>query len=122
MARARPIITACVLTMLVVTAAVSCSGDDGDNGDGTGADGEETTTSAPIAGEPVLAARTEPLPVVTPTPRGIRWLGPDVPVPSTVDVIAADGVGESTTAAVRNALEGAGARDVNVTAAAASGA
>jgi hyaluronoglucosaminidase len=122
MARARPIITACVLTMLVATAAVSCSGDDVDNGDGAGADGEETTTSAPIAGEPVLAARTEPLPVVTPTPRGIRWLGPDVPVPSTVDVIAADGVGESTTAAVRNALEGAGARDVNVTAAAASGA
>src|ERR687897_944231 len=124
MARARPIITACVLTMLVATAAVSCSGDDGDNGDGAGAgaDGEETTTSAPIAGEPVLAARTEPLPVVTPTPRGIRWLGPDVPVPSTVDVIAADGVGESTTAAVRDALEGAGARDVNVTAAAASGA
>src|SRR5215218_7636236 len=125
MARARPIITACVLTMLVATAAVSCSGDDGDNGDngdGAGADGEETTTSAPIAGEPVLAARNDPLPVVTPTPRGIRWLGPDVPVPSTVDVIAADGVGESTTAAVRDALEGAGARDVKVTAAAASGA
>ncbi|HKH23900.1 MAG TPA: beta-N-acetylglucosaminidase domain-containing protein [Acidimicrobiales bacterium] len=121
MARARPIITACVLTMLVATAAVSCS-DDGDNGDGAGADGEETTTSAPIAGEPVLAARNEPLPVVTPTPRGIRWLGPDVPVPSTVDLIAADGVGESTTAAVRNALEGAGARHVKVTAAAASGA
>src|SRR5215204_5473305 len=121
MARARPIITACVLTMLVATAAVSCS-DDGDSGDGAGADGEETTTSAPIAGEPVLAARNEPLPVVTPTPRGIRWLGPDVPVPSTVDLIAADGVGESTTAAVRNALEGAGARHVKVTAAAASGA
>ncbi|HLM29589.1 MAG TPA: beta-N-acetylglucosaminidase domain-containing protein [Acidimicrobiales bacterium] len=119
MARARPIITACVLTMLVATAAVSCS-DDGDSGDGAGADGEETTTSAPIAGEPVLAARNEPLPVVTPTPRGIRWLGPDVPVPSTVDLIAADGVGESTTATVREALEGAGARDVKVTAAAAS--
>src|SRR5918994_1881370 len=60
MARARPIITACVLTMLVATAAVSCS-DDGDSGDGAGADGEETTTSAPIAGEPVLAERNDQL-------------------------------------------------------------
>jgi hyaluronoglucosaminidase len=122
MARARPIITACVLTMVVVTAAVSCSGDDGDDGDGAGADEEETTTTSNPAGEPVLGARNEPLPVVTPTPHDIRWLGPDVPVPSAVDVIAADGVGESTTAAVRDALEGAGARDVKVTAAAASGA
>ncbi|HEX2562431.1 MAG TPA: beta-N-acetylglucosaminidase domain-containing protein [Acidimicrobiales bacterium] len=122
MARARPIITACVLTMVVVTAAVSCSSDDGDDGDGAGADEEETTTTSNPAGEPVLAARNEPLPVVTPTPHDIRWLGPDVPVPSTVNVIAADGVGESTTAAVRDALEAAGARDVKVTAAAVSGA
>ena len=46
MARARPINTACVLTMVVATAAVSCSGDDGDDGPGAGGD-----TQAPVLGQ-----------------------------------------------------------------------
>ncbi len=115
MPRARHAITACLLTILVVTAVVSCSGDDGGRGGGTAGDEEETTTSSNPAGDPVLAERDEPLPVVTPTPHDIRWLGPDVRVPSTVDVIAADGIGSSTADAVREALEGAGARSTRVT-------
>ncbi|MGH9111661.1 MAG: glycoside hydrolase family 20 zincin-like fold domain-containing protein, partial [Acidimicrobiales bacterium] len=108
--------TSYLLTMLVVTAAASCSGADGGGGaDRTVDDGEEATTSSSETSDPVLAERDEPLPVVTPTPRGIRWLGPDVPVPSTVDLIAADGVGAPTIDAVIEAVERAGAGDVRVT-------
>jgi hyaluronoglucosaminidase len=106
----------CLLTTLVMTAMVSCSGDDGGSqGDGAAGDDEETSTSSNEPGDPVLGERDEPLPVVTPTPHDIRWLGPDVRVPSTVDVIAADGIGSSTTDAVQEALSGAGTRSTRVT-------
>jgi hyaluronoglucosaminidase len=105
----------CLLPMLVMTAVVSCSGDDGNSGgDGTSGDEKETATTSDPAGDPVLAERDDPLPVVTPTPHDIRWLGPDVRVPSTVDVVAADGIGSSTTTVVQDSLEGAGARSTRV--------
>src|ERR687892_270357 len=48
-----------------------------------------------------------------PTPLGAAvWLGPDVAVPSAVDVILADGVDAATTEAVTEALRAAGATDV----------
>src|ERR671919_634321 len=48
-----------------------------------------------------------------PTPLGgMRWLGPDVAVPSAVDVILADAVDAATTEAVTEALRAAGATDV----------
>jgi hyaluronoglucosaminidase len=91
---------------------VACSGDDGGDGPG-GAAGRATTTS-PGSGAAILEARDDPLPAVTPTPREMRWLGPDVPVPSDVDLIAADGVDAGTTDTVTEVLRAAGARNVRV--------
>ena len=44
----------------------------------------------------------------------MRWLGPDVPVPSDVDLIAGDGVDANTTGTVSEVLRAAGARNVRV--------
>jgi hyaluronoglucosaminidase len=91
---------------------VACSGDfsgarDDDDRSG-GAAGQATTTP----GDPILEARDDPLPVVTPTPREMRWLGPDVSVPPEVDVLAADDVAAATTDTVSEVLRAAGARTV----------
>jgi hyaluronoglucosaminidase len=91
---------------------VACSGDfsgarDDDDRSG-GAAGQATTTP----GAPILEARDDPLPVVTPTPREMRWLGPDVSVPPEVDVLAADDVAAATTDTVSEVLRAAGARTV----------
>jgi hyaluronoglucosaminidase len=61
-----------------------------------------------------LAARKDPLPVVTPTPQSVRWLGPDVPVDGTVTVRASAGVDAATTDVVVDAFQMAGAADVVV--------
>src|SRR5690606_2350446 len=68
----------------------------------------------PDATEAALADRDDPLPVVTPTPRTMRWLGPDVPVPPQVAVRPSPGVDDATLAAVTEALTAAGATDVAV--------
>jgi hyaluronoglucosaminidase len=52
--------------------------------------------------------------VVTPTPREMRWLGPDVDVPPEVDVVAADDVAAASTDTVTEVLRAAGARSVRV--------
>jgi hyaluronoglucosaminidase len=91
---------------------VACSGDFSgarDDGDRSGgAAGPATTTP----GDPILEARDDPLPMVTPTPREMRWLGPDVPVPPEVDVVAAADVAPATTDTVTEVLRAAGARTV----------
>jgi hyaluronoglucosaminidase len=106
-----PRVVVTVLALVVASSAIACSDDDG--GDGA-SEPDSTTTTSPPSTDPVLGARDDPLPVVTPTPREMRWLGPDVAVPSTVDVTVADGVDEATTAAVTEALDAAGATDVRV--------
>jgi hyaluronoglucosaminidase len=97
---------------VVAWSTVACSGDfRGARGDGDrsgGAAGQATN----IPGDPILEARDDPLPVVTPTPREMRWLGPDVPVPAEVDVVAADDVAAATTDTVTEVLRAAGARTV----------
>jgi hyaluronoglucosaminidase len=103
----------------MASSIVACSGngDGGTNSDGTddaGGPGQRETTISPGSGAPVLHDRDDPLPAVTPMPREMRWLGPDVRVPSTVDVIMADDVDAATSDAVTEALETAGARDVRL--------
>jgi hyaluronoglucosaminidase len=97
---------------VVAWSIVACSGDDG--GDGSGGAAGRATTTSPGSGAPILEARDDPLPVVTPTPNEMRWLGPDVAVPSDVDVIAADRVDAATTDTVTEVLQAAGARNVRV--------
>jgi hyaluronoglucosaminidase len=88
--------------LAVVTMAAACSSPA--QQDATGAD-------APVAD---VAAREDPLPLVTPTPQSIRWLGPDVPVDGTVTVRAGAGVDHATTGVVVDAFQVAGADDVVV--------
>ena len=97
------------LALVAASWTSACSGDDGEDGAG---EPDRTTTTTPPSSAPVLEQRHDALPVVTPTPRGMRWLGPDVAVPSAVDVILADGVDAATTEAVTEALRAAGATDV----------
>jgi hyaluronoglucosaminidase len=97
---------------VVAWSVVACSGDfSGARGDGdrSGGAADQATTTP---GDPILEARDDPLPVVTPTPREMRWLGPDVPVPPEVDVVAADDVAPATTDTVTEVLRAAGARTV----------
>ncbi len=63
----------------------------------------------------MLATRTDPLPVVTPTPREMSWLGPDVLVSPTVTIAAGDDADPAAVDVVREVLEGAGATAVSVT-------
>jgi hyaluronoglucosaminidase len=91
---------------------VACSGDfrgARDEGDPSGgASGQATTTP----GDAILEPRDDPLPVVTPTPREMRWLGPDVAVPPEVDVVTTDDVAPATIDTVTEVLRAAGARTV----------
>jgi hyaluronoglucosaminidase len=103
-----------VSAFVVAWSTVACSGDfSGARGesDRPGVAGADTSTTP---GDPVLEARDDPLPMVTPTPREMRWLGPDVDVPSEVDVVAADDVAAATTDAVTEMLRSAGARTVRL--------
>jgi hyaluronoglucosaminidase len=101
----------CALALAVTAAGVGCSGDD-ESDQGGAEPGDETPTSPAEGTDPVLRARDEPLPAVTPTPQTIGWLGPDVVVPSTVEVVSASNVDAATSGAVIDALEAAGARDI----------
>ena len=97
--------------LVAVLVAGGCSGDGESAGSAREHDAVTTTTAPP---EPVLRARSEPLPVVTPTPRDMRWLGDDVGVPATVTVTLAGDVDDGTRTAVREALAAAGAADVDI--------
>jgi hyaluronoglucosaminidase len=93
---------------------VGCSGDfSGARGE-SGRSSEAAPDAPTTPGDAVLEARGDPLPVVTPTPREMRWLGPDVAVPPEVDVVAADDVAAATNDAVTEVLRAAGARTVRV--------
>jgi hyaluronoglucosaminidase len=61
-----------------------------------------------------LATREDPLPVVTPTPQSVGWLGNDVPVDGTVIVRASAGVDAATTDVIVDVFLAAGADDVVV--------
>jgi hyaluronoglucosaminidase len=100
-------LTACGLVATLVAGGCSSSDDGGE------AAGEETTTSTAQA-TPQLSARNEPLPVVTPTPRDMRWLGPDVAVPSSVTVAAGADADPAAVDVVVEVLEAAGATEVTV--------
>ena len=91
---------------VMASAATACTGGD------PGEDRAGPATTAAPPGRPELGPRSEPLPVVTPTPRDIRWLGPDVPVPASVTLRIGDGVDEATIGVVTEVLETAGATDI----------
>lgn len=81
-------------------------GDDADRGTAASPDGDPDE-AGPMAGD-----RTGDPPAVTPTPQTLRRLGPDVVVPSVVDVIVGTGADDATRAVVVDVLRGAGATDV----------
>jgi hyaluronoglucosaminidase len=95
-----------VVAVMSISSAACTGGDPG----GGGAAASTTTTEAP--GRPELSPRPEPLPVVTPTPRDMRWLGPDVTVPATVTLRLGAGVDAATRDVVTEVLRAAGATDV----------
>src|SRR5918998_2352623 len=108
-ARRRPGTVVARIAAATAVLVGACSGD----GDGDDEQGERET---PVTTEatPVLATRDDPLPVVTPTPRDVRWLGPDVVVSATVTVLAEADADPGAVDAVREVLEAAGATDVAV--------
>jgi hyaluronoglucosaminidase len=108
--RARTVALVCAVALL----AAGCSGGGADGGQGDGDEPSEATVAPPP--EPELGDRDEPLPVVTPTPVDMRWLGADATVPDTVTVEAAEGTDRPALDALTAALEDAGARTVTVTA------
>jgi hypothetical protein len=110
-------VLASLVAVVVMASACSGGGSDGGGGGrgqagsaGAGRDGTPAPTAVPA--QPDLGARTEALPIVTPTPRQARWLGPDVAVPGTVTLRAAPGVEPGTVAVVEAALKAAGAHTV----------
>ncbi|HET6773870.1 MAG TPA: beta-N-acetylglucosaminidase domain-containing protein [Acidimicrobiales bacterium] len=107
-ARVRRMTPAVAAAVLV---AGACSGGGGGAGDDA-SDRETPVTTTPM---PRLATRSDPLPVVTPTPRELRWLGPDVEVSPTATVVAAAGADAAAVDVVVEVLEGAGATDVRRT-------
>ncbi|HLT69872.1 MAG TPA: glycoside hydrolase family 20 zincin-like fold domain-containing protein, partial [Acidimicrobiales bacterium] len=105
----RPARRLAALVAAVACLAAACSGGDA----AAPEDAPEDAVTADDT-EADLADRDDPLPVVTPTPRTMRWLGPDVPVPAQVAVRPSPGVDDATLAAVTEALTAAGATDVAV--------
>jgi hyaluronoglucosaminidase len=104
-----PRATAVVVTALVVWAAAGCTGG-GDEGED---DPAETTVPEPA--RPVLTPdRADPLPVVTPAPVSMRWVGPDVEVPASVTVDHAEDADPAALDVVTEVLHAAGATDVEV--------
>jgi hyaluronoglucosaminidase len=107
-ARRRPRALAAAVAAVVLMASIAgCSGGGDDDGEGSGAEG-----AGGSEGLPVVQDRADPLPAVTPTPQSIRWIGLDVPVTSTVSLVAGDGVDEATTTLLTNVLTAAGAEHV----------
>src|SRR5512145_1876808 len=110
--RARPaqLPPAGAVLLALALAAAGCSGNGGGDGDGDseGSADPETTVTAPTT--PELAERTDPLPAVTPTPREIRWLGPDVDLDRPVEIVASPGADGAALDVVTAALEAAGAQ------------
>src|SRR5262245_18251921 len=112
--RRRPMLGLCASALVVAWSTVACSGDfSGARGE-SDPRGDAAAEPGATPGDPVLEARDGPLPVVTPTPREMRWLGPDVAVPPVVDVVAADDVPAATSDALAEVLRAAGARTVRV--------
>lgn len=115
MSRAQPA-TLLVAVVLLLTAAVGCSGDDDDGSvfspgppGEDGGDGPATAVPRPT---------DAPLPGVVPTPHDLRWLGDDdLAVTGSVAVVAGDGVDQATIGLVTGSLQAAGAGDVEVAAA-----
>jgi hyaluronoglucosaminidase len=94
-------------------AAGACSG--GGGGGAAGDDASDRETPVTTTPTPRLATRTDPLPVVMPTPRDLRWLGPDVEVSPTATVVAAAGADPGAVDVVVEVLGGGGATDVRRT-------
>jgi hyaluronoglucosaminidase len=110
-----------VVTALgLVWAATGCTGD---GGGGAADDPAETTMPEPASpASPVLTPdRTDPLPVVTPAPVSMRWVGPDVDVPASVTVDHAEDADPAALDVVRDVLHAAGATEVEVRAVARDG-
>ena len=105
-ARARRLVLAGTVAAMVIPAAACTGGDD------PGPGGAAGTTTSEAPGRPELGSRPEPVPVVTPTPRDMRWLGPDVTIPATVALRLGDGVDDMTRGVVTEVLEAAGATAV----------
>jgi hyaluronoglucosaminidase len=106
----RPLVLGAALAMVALAGTIAgCSGGSGDDNGGSGDDADTPTTE----GAPVVQERTDPLPAFTPTPQSVRWIGPDVPVPGTVALVAGDGVDEPTTSLVTEVLTAAGAERVD---------
>jgi hyaluronoglucosaminidase len=94
--------------------AGACSGGDGDEREDGGSPAEDAVTTEPSEAAPELSDRADELPIVTPTPQDMRWLGPDVAIPPAVTVVAADAADPAAVRVVTAMLEGAGADDVTV--------
>ena len=110
-----PLAVVAALAVAVTATACSAGGGDGDDGDDAARDDPtETTVTEPAT--PVLSERADPLPVVTPTPQAMRWLGADLPVPAEVTVEADADADGPAVAALTAALQGAGATAVDVVA------
>src|SRR5690606_16510554 len=103
------------LVVVAASLAATCSADDAAPDDAP----EEAVTTDDAEAD--LADRSDPLPTVTPTPRTIRWLGPDVTVPAQVVVHPSSDVDDATLTAVTEALTAAGATEVAVADPATSG-
>ncbi len=110
-ARRRPsgrVVAAAIVAAVLIAGACSGGDDAEPQGDDPSDAGSTTTTSASVE----LSERTEPLPVVTPTPREARWLGPDVPVPPSVTIVTDEDTDPAAVAVVSEVVEGAGAAEV----------
>ncbi|HKE72593.1 MAG TPA: beta-N-acetylglucosaminidase domain-containing protein [Acidimicrobiales bacterium] len=95
-----------VVAVLVAVVGVSCSSGSGSGGGSSAARSSTTSTTGP----PRLATRGEALPGVTPVPRAMRWLGPDVGVPDVVRLRVGDGVDPGARGVVVDALRRGGAQ------------
>jgi hyaluronoglucosaminidase len=112
--------SAALVAAALVPGAIACSGDGGgDRAERDDDDGSPTEEATDTTGDPTptpeLTDRADPLPVVTPTPRDLRWLGPDVAVTPAVTVVAPADADAAALAVVTEVLEGAGATDITTT-------
>ena len=95
-----------VVTALgLVWAATACTG----GGDEPARD-DPAETTVPEPATPVLTPdRADPLPVVTPAPAAMRWVGPDIAVPASVTVDHAEDTDPAALDVVAEILRAAGA-------------
>jgi hyaluronoglucosaminidase len=115
----RPRAALVVVTALgLVWATTACTG----GGDGESARDDPAETTVPEPATPVLTPdRADPLPVVTPAPASMRWVGPDVAVPASVTVDHAEDADPAALDVVTEILRAAGATAVEVRAVALDG-